>query len=51
MYWNKVGPFHGFPLLPLAEKECLLGQLTYKYVCILTEVNWEIIVFEFVVQG
>ena len=30
MYWNKVGPFHSFPLLPLAEKECLLGQLTYK---------------------
>ncbi|KAM7351327.1 2-phosphoxylose phosphatase 1 isoform 2-T2 [Cochliomyia hominivorax] len=30
MYWNKVGPFHSFPLLPLAEKECLLGQLTYN---------------------
>uniref|UniRef100_A0A1A9VI53 2-phosphoxylose phosphatase 1 n=1 Tax=Glossina austeni TaxID=7395 RepID=A0A1A9VI53_GLOAU len=27
MYWNKVGPFHGFPLLPLAEKECLLDEV------------------------
>ncbi|XP_030384305.1 2-phosphoxylose phosphatase 1 [Scaptodrosophila lebanonensis] len=30
MYWNKVGPFHGFPLLPATERACLLGQLTYK---------------------
>ncbi|KAH8289928.1 hypothetical protein KR018_005854 [Drosophila ironensis] len=30
MYWNKVGPFHGFPLLPATEHGCPLGQLTYK---------------------
>ncbi|EDX03417.1 2-phosphoxylose phosphatase 1 [Drosophila simulans] len=30
MYWNKVGPFHGFPLLPATERGCPLGQLTYK---------------------
>ncbi|XP_017474510.1 PREDICTED: 2-phosphoxylose phosphatase 1 isoform X1 [Rhagoletis zephyria] len=30
MYWNKVGPFHGFPLLPASERACLLGQLTFK---------------------
>ncbi|XP_039498535.1 2-phosphoxylose phosphatase 1 [Drosophila santomea] len=30
MYWNKVGPFHGFPLLPASERGCPLGQLTYK---------------------
>ncbi|XP_055386512.1 2-phosphoxylose phosphatase 1 isoform X2 [Condylostylus longicornis] len=30
MYWNKIGPFHGFSLLPSLEKSCLLGQLTYK---------------------
>ncbi|KAL9923744.1 2-phosphoxylose phosphatase 1 [Glossina fuscipes fuscipes] len=39
MYWNKVGPFHGFPLLPLAEKECLLGQLTYKGIAQLLHVG------------
>ncbi|XP_067625021.1 2-phosphoxylose phosphatase 1 [Eurosta solidaginis] len=30
MYWNKVGPFHGFPLIPASERACLLGQLTFK---------------------
>ncbi|XP_017047646.1 2-phosphoxylose phosphatase 1 [Drosophila ficusphila] len=30
MYWNKVGAFHGFPLLPATERGCPLGQLTYK---------------------
>ncbi|XP_065356022.1 2-phosphoxylose phosphatase 1 [Calliphora vicina] len=39
MYWNKVGPFHSFPLLPLAEKECLLGQLTYKGIAQLLHVG------------
>ncbi|XP_018783961.1 PREDICTED: 2-phosphoxylose phosphatase 1 isoform X1 [Bactrocera latifrons] len=30
MYWNKMGPFHGFPLLPASDRACLLGQLTFK---------------------
>uniref|UniRef100_T1GCT1 2-phosphoxylose phosphatase 1 n=1 Tax=Megaselia scalaris TaxID=36166 RepID=T1GCT1_MEGSC len=30
MFWNKLGPFHGFPLLPPTQRSCLLGQLTYK---------------------
>ncbi|KAH8352704.1 hypothetical protein KR084_005766 [Drosophila pseudotakahashii] len=30
MYWSKVGPFQGFPLLPATERGCPLGQLTYK---------------------
>ncbi|XP_068151578.1 2-phosphoxylose phosphatase 1 [Drosophila tropicalis] len=30
LYWNKVGPFHSFPLLPATEHGCPLGQLTYK---------------------
>lgn len=28
--WNRQGPFHGFPMLPVDTKICLLGQLTYK---------------------
>lgn len=30
LFWNKVGSFHGFPLLPPTAKGCFLGQLTYK---------------------
>ncbi|EDW03864.1 GH11473 [Drosophila grimshawi] len=30
MYWGKVGPLHGFPLLPATDRGCPLGQLTYK---------------------
>lgn len=26
--WNRLGPFHGFPLLPSTPNACLLGQLT-----------------------
>lgn len=28
--WQKLGNFHGFPLLPPTHKACLLGQLTSK---------------------
>ncbi|XP_063695470.1 2-phosphoxylose phosphatase 1 [Culicoides brevitarsis] len=28
--WQKMGNFHGFPLLPPTNKACLLGQLTSK---------------------
>uniref|UniRef100_A0A336N1B4 2-phosphoxylose phosphatase 1 n=1 Tax=Culicoides sonorensis TaxID=179676 RepID=A0A336N1B4_CULSO len=28
--WQKLGNFHGFPLLPPTNKACLLGQLTSK---------------------
>lgn len=28
--WQRLGPFHGFPLLPPTPKACLLGQLTSK---------------------
>lgn len=39
MYWNKVGPFHGFPLLPATERGCPLGQLTYKGIAQLLHVG------------
>ncbi|XP_055918082.1 2-phosphoxylose phosphatase 1 [Eupeodes corollae] len=39
MYWNKLGPFHGFALLPATEKSCLLGQLTYKGIAQLLHVG------------
>ncbi|XP_054742443.1 2-phosphoxylose phosphatase 1 isoform X1 [Anastrepha obliqua] len=39
MYWNKVGPFHGFPLLPASERACLLGQLTFKGVAQMLQVG------------
>lgn len=28
--WSKLGPFHGFPILPATPKACYLGQLTSK---------------------
>lgn len=28
--WTKLGPFHGFSLLPQTPRACLLGQLTSK---------------------
>ncbi|XP_030555014.1 2-phosphoxylose phosphatase 1 [Drosophila novamexicana] len=39
MYWSKVGPFHGFPLLPATERGCPLGQLTYKGIAQLLHVG------------
>ncbi|XP_034473546.1 2-phosphoxylose phosphatase 1 [Drosophila innubila] len=39
MYWNKVGPFHGFPLLPATERGCPLGQLTFKGIAQLLHVG------------
>ncbi|XP_037959947.1 2-phosphoxylose phosphatase 1 [Teleopsis dalmanni] len=39
MYWNKVGPFHGFAMLPPTDKSCFLGQLTYKGIAQLLHVG------------
>ncbi|EDW03860.1 GH11471 [Drosophila grimshawi] len=39
MYWSKVGPFHGFPLLPATDRGCPLGQLTYKGIAQLLHVG------------
>ncbi|KAL5280379.1 PXYLP1 family protein [Megaselia abdita] len=39
MFWNKLGPFHGFPLLPPTQRSCLLGQLTYKGIAQLLQVG------------
>ncbi|EDW11101.1 2-phosphoxylose phosphatase 1 [Drosophila mojavensis] len=39
LYWSKVGPFHGFPLLPATERGCPLGQLTYKGIAQLLHVG------------